>query len=123
MGRLYHCDGTSDCRLCDLDVCRVETKTKEPKHNSLYDSLSIVLMEAFNQAAYGKGKERHASGDPYEQQPCCSIARKVGVGFPLGQAMKKIEESLRLEGERGINELLGAINYIAAAIIVLREEK
>jgi hypothetical protein len=37
--------------------------------------------------------------------------------------MKKIEESIRLKTEHGIAELLGAINYIAAAIIVLKEKE
>lgn len=87
-----------------------------------YDSLQEVLKQAFLQAAEGKGKERHAVGDtPFEKQPCCTIAREVGLGFPLGQAMKKIIESNRLPKERGIAELLGSIVYIAAAIIVRRE--
>ena len=37
------------------------------------------------------------------------------------QAVKKIYESVRLPGEAGVRELLGAINYIAAEIIVRRE--
>ncbi|MFA5025097.1 MAG: hypothetical protein WC503_01120 [Candidatus Shapirobacteria bacterium] len=130
----FHCDEESDCRECELEFCTVSKSLyikpgdkiipmvylhEETKKN--YEVLLQTLIEAFNQAAYGKGKERHASNDSYDKQPCCSIARKVGIGFPLGQAMKKIEESIRLETEHGIAELLGAINYIAAAIIVLKE--
>ncbi len=87
-----------------------------------YEALGEVLQHAVNQAAGGKGKDRHASGEPFEQQKICRIARAVGLGFPLGQAEKKIEESLRL-GTRGPDELLGAINYLAAACIVMIENQ
>ena len=84
-----------------------------------YATLENVLTMALDQAANGKGKERHAEdGEPFEKQQICEITRRVGHGFPLGQAVKKIQESPRLDGEHRINELLGAINYIAAAIIV-----
>jgi len=132
----YHCDELSDCRECEQEFCVVSKSLFIKPGDKIvpmiylheetiknYDVLLKVLIEAFNQAAYGKGKERHASNDSYDKQPCCSIARKVGLGFPLGQAMKKIEESIRLETEHGIAELFGAINYIAAAIIVLREKE
>ena len=87
-----------------------------------YSSLAIILDEAFQQAKSGKGHERHASeGESFEAQPICEMARRLGHSGPLYQAVKKIYESQRLEGERGVRELLGAINYIAAAIIVRRE--
>lgn len=88
-----------------------------------YDSLQRVLKEAVIQAAEGKGKERHAEdGEPFHLQPICEMARRLGVAGPLYQAVKKIYESQRLPKERGIAELLGAVNYIAAAIIVRREQ-
>jgi hypothetical protein len=87
-----------------------------------YESLSDVLSLAIQQAATGKGKERHATGEPFDKQPICNISRQVGVGFALGQAMKKIQESTRMDKVAGTFELLGAINYIAAAIIVRGEE-
>jgi hypothetical protein len=88
-----------------------------------YVSLEKILSEALHQASSGKGAERHArDGEPFDQQPICEIGRRLGVGGPLFQAAKKIYESERLPGERGIAELLGAINYIAAAIIVWREK-
>ena len=91
--------------------------------NGSYDSLEKVLAEALHQASMGKGAARHAKeGEPFEKQPICEMARRLGVGGPLYQAVKKIYESERLQGERGIAELLGAINYIAAAIIVWREK-
>ena len=88
-----------------------------------YRSLASVLAAAIEQAASGKGKERHArAGEPFEQQKICEITRRVGFGFPLGQAIKKAEEAPRL-GDRASDELLGAINYLAAAVLVMREEE
>ena len=87
-----------------------------------YFSLRQVLKQALDQAEKGKGKERHAeAGEPFERQIICEVARRVGLGYPLGQAVKKIYESQRLGGVRGMDELLGAINYIAAAYIVMQE--
>ena len=41
---------------------------------------------------------------------------------PRYQAVKKIYESARMDPDRAIKELLGAINYTAAAIILLKEK-
>jgi hypothetical protein len=87
-----------------------------------YASLHRVLIAALNQAATGKGKERHAkAGEPFEQQKICEITRRVGLGYPLGQAIKKAEESLGLGIDAGIRENLGAINYLAAAVLIMEE--
>lgn len=93
-----------------------------------YKSLRSVLDEAFNHASAGKGLERHACGEPFEQQTICQTARAHGIGFCTGQAEKKGRESHRLlpmDGgvDRAVSELLGAINYLAAAVIVIREGK
>jgi DNA repair ATPase RecN len=86
-----------------------------------YESLREILAEALKQASEGKGKERHAmDGEPFEKQPICEIARRLGGG-DLFQAVKKIYESVRLPKEAAVRELLGAINYIAAEIILRRE--
>ena len=91
-------------------------------HDLEYLSLWSTLQDAWSQAAFGKGKDRHQKNDePFEDQPICMFARRVGIGFPLGQAMKKIDEAARMEPEAAVNELFGAINYLAAAVIVLRE--
>ena len=83
-----------------------------------------TLRDALEQAAFGKGKARHQKNDePFEEQPICMFARRVGIGFPLGQAMKKIDEAARMEPEAAVNELLGAINYLCSAVIIIRENK
>lgn len=88
-----------------------------PMNEPGYEKLADVLHRAFDQAARGKGKERHAQGEPFDRQVMQDGARRFGVGALLFQAFKKSEESQRLEDQRGINELLGAIVYLAGAVI------
>lgn len=84
-----------------------------------YESLGLALGEAVAQAARGKGADRHAEkGEPFSDQLIMSIPKRLGPGgecFCLGQAAKKIFESRRLAPAPARAELLGAINYIAAA--------
>lgn len=88
-----------------------------------YEKLHRVFQQAMEQAAFGKGCARHSSGEPFHQQPICIIAKWVGQGFQLGQAIKKCQEAARFEGYEATKaELLGAINYIAAAVISLELE-
>lgn len=84
-----------------------------------YDSLRDVLTRAYTQAASGKGHERHAVCKPFDQQPMQELISLYGVGFALGQAAKKAQESQRLPAGRDVAELLGAINYLAGAVIAL----
>lgn len=82
-----------------------------------YEELATVLQRAFEQASRGKGKERHAQGEPFVEQVMQDGARRFGVGALLFQAYKKSEESQRLPLDRAVNELLGAIVYLAGAVI------
>lgn len=87
-----------------------------------YQPLFRVLCDALNQSQAGKGKERHANGKPFLQQPIMEIGRMVGPGYNIGQAMKKSQEAMRLPTtERKVAELLGAINYLASAVLLLQE--
>lgn len=86
-----------------------------------YYELFSILREALDQAQSGKGRERHDNGEPFTEQPALTITRAVGLGFPLGQAMKKIQESQRMDTDAAKRELLGAINYLAAAILYLEK--
>lgn len=85
-----------------------------------YRLLALILAEALSQAQDGKGKDRHASGEPFEEQPIVAINESLGSNHgAIFQAIKKARESSRLPRDRARFELLGAINYLAAAIIVL----
>jgi len=89
-----------------------------------YEMLAWVLQEALDQAQHGKGKERHAEGGkPFHVQDICQEARDLGLAYPIGQARKKAKEALRLTAGKAIEDLLGAINYLAAAVIVVHERE
>lgn len=88
-----------------------------------YDSLRDVLTRAYTQAASGKGHERHAVAKPFDAQPMQELISLYGVGFALGQAAKKAQESMRLPAGRDVAELLGAINYLAGAVIALEARR
>lgn len=96
--------------------------------SNLYAGLHGVLSDAYHQAAGGKGKERHATNEPFEDQPIMVITRLL-ADHPVSalgyQAIKKTVEAGRLHRTKGpdaaIRELHGAINYIAAMVIRVRE--
>lgn len=89
-----------------------------------YESLVDVLDAALAQAAEGKGAERHGNGKPFDAQPMARITEMVGIGFVLGQCIKKCAEAKGMvdRGELAAaeRELLGAINYAAGAVLAIR---
>lgn len=87
-----------------------------------YEKLAGVLGRAFHQAAHGKGRERHANHQPFHEQVMQTGAQRFGHGALLFQAFKKSEESQRLPHDRAVAELLGAINYLAGAVIALERQ-
>ena len=59
--------------------CLLSDNANNTALNPKYDSLYKVLLAAYNQAANGKGKERHQLNDeePFEKQKICEIARRI----------------------------------------------
>lgn len=92
-----------------------------------YAGLLAVLVEALNQAQYGKGSERHnlTGKVPFERQRMQLISELIGsVDGMTYQACKKITEGVKLPTlERQVAELLGAIVYIAGMIVFLRKRE
>ena len=90
-----------------------------------YEKLRNVLGRAYDQAAITKGAERHANDKPFHEQPMQAIADRRGIGFILGQVDKKTEEAqgmiARCEKDKAVHELLGAIVYLAGAVIFLEK--
>lgn len=97
-----------------------------------YEELHKVLIDALEQSAKGKGRERHAKdGSPFRDQPIRRLQKKYGPGFVFGQASKKLEEAADLLGLGGVFtekasiedwpkarlDILGAIVYTAAGVI------
>lgn len=92
-----------------------------------YEDLAGVLQAALMQAATGKGVERHAQGQPFSDQPMAKITAMVGLGFPLGQCMKKCQEAAgmvaRGQMDAARRELLGVINYAAGAVLAINGQE
>jgi len=86
-----------------------------------YTTLIYELQLAADQATTGKGAKRHACGQDFKDQVLLETTRRVGLGFPLGQAVKKIYESQSLLPAAAIHELHGAIVYLTAAAVFIRE--
>lgn len=80
-----------------------------------YHELARVLVDAYEQAAIGKGKERHANDRAFRDQPIHRTSDLLqsddGLNF---QIIKKIEEAKRLSPQAAYNESLGAIVYTSA---------
>lgn len=88
-----------------------------------YEPLADVLQEALDQAQRGKGAKCHANGLPFLEQPIMVEGRSVGAGFLAGQVRKKVLEAKNCEDDdRAIEDLLGAINYVGALILLRREK-
>ena len=93
-----------------------------------YSPLERVLCAAYAQASGGKGKDRHAAGDDFLDQPIMTIGRLLkSADGEAYQAIKKLREGLMMH-QRGntdaaIRECLGAINYIAAVALLLAESE
>lgn len=88
-----------------------------------YFELARVLGLALQQASGGKGAQRHGQGKPFDRQPMLEISRMLN-GSPIGcmyQAIKKTQEASRMDVDAAQRELLGAINYLAGAYLLLEE--
>lgn len=94
-------------------ILEVQPVTDNPN----YDKLMSILMDAYEQAASGKGVERHGNGLNFEDQDMMQVMDRVGINFALGQAIKKITEGRRLKKGKATTEFLRAIVYLAGAII------
>ncbi len=92
-------------------------KDKAPVEDPNYDKLMDVMMEAFNQARHGKGNAVHGTGLHFEDQDMLAVMDRVGKDFALGQAIKKITEGRRKNMLDARKEFLGAMVYVAGAII------
>ena len=85
-----------------------------------YNPLADALVGAYKQAAFGKGKERHANDLPFGDQPMQTISELLNSGDGMAyQVIKKVQESTRMDTDAAIRELYGAIVYAAGMIVRL----
>ena len=105
-------------------IAGVSTRALEGQQDDYkgYHTLQSVLTNALDQAAKGKGKERHANNLPFHQQPIMWIEEHF-PDYQLGQAVKKVHESQNMQPDAAIREILGAINYLAAKIITIQKRQ
>lgn len=92
-------------------------------HAVVNHPLFNVLLEAIEQAMFGKGGRHGGNVTPFLEQPWTHYAKMHGRGFLTGQAAKKLEEAASTrEGDAFKTEVLGAIVYSGMAIIKERGE-
>jgi len=86
--------------------------------------LHEIYVDAVAQAETGKGFERHSKGKGFYDQRWKSITDEAGMGFLTGQAMKKLAEATGrmddISQQEWEKEMLGAMNYMAMAMLYRR---
>lgn len=122
----YVAQGTPVVRLLLGWKC-FSASSIEPVSNP-YDTLSSIFNEALHRASEGKGKDRHANGKPFDEQPIVALNLTLSSqDGPLFQIQKKCAEASRFyasgERERAENELLDCIVYAAGAVITGRRRE
>lgn len=92
---------------------------KNEKDRDDYLPLLRTFLGALEQAAYGKGRERHANDLPFVEQPILTMAHMLDSDAGLAQqVIKKTIEARSLPTKQArINELRGTLVYAAAMIL------
>lgn len=92
---------------------------KNEKDRDDYLPLLRTFLGALEQAAYGKGRERHANDLPFVEQPILTMAHMLDSDAGLAQqVIKKTVEARSLPTKQArINELRGTLVYAAAMIL------
>lgn len=105
--------------VVDAELARRGVRPERAMDAPGYEHLAAVLKDAYAQAAFGKGKERHANDLPFDHQPMQAISRLLGN--PTGmtyQVCKKVVEAMNMKDYAARRrELLGAIVYLAGVIV------
>lgn len=92
---------------------------RNKKDRDDYLPLLRTFLGALEQAAYGKGRERHANDLPFTEQPILTMARMLDSDAGLAQqVIKKTIEARSLPSKTArINELRGTLVYAAAMVL------
>lgn len=92
---------------------------RSKKDRDDYLPLLRTFLGALEQAAYGKGRERHANDLPFVEQPILTMAHMLDSDAGLAQqVIKKTIEARSLPSKTArINELRGTLVYAAAMIL------
>lgn len=92
---------------------------RSKKDRDDYLPLLRTFLGALEQAAYGKGRARHANDLPFTEQPILTMAHMLDSDAGLAQqVIKKTVEARSLPTKQArINELRGTLVYAAAMIL------
>lgn len=92
---------------------------RSKKDRDDYLPLLRTFLGALEQAAYGKGRERHANDLPFIEQPILTMAHMLDSDAGLAQkVIKKTVEARSLPTKQArINELRGTLVYAAAMVL------
>lgn len=92
---------------------------RSKKDRDDYLPLLRTFLGALEQAAYGKGRERHANDLPFIEQPILTMAHMLDSDAGLAQqVIKKTIEARSLPTKKArVNELRGTLVYAAAMIL------
>lgn len=92
---------------------------RSKKDRDDYLPLLRTFLGALEQAAYGKGRERHANDLPFVEQPILTMAHMLNSDAGLAQqVIKKTVEARTLPMKAArISELRGTLVYAAAMIL------
>jgi hypothetical protein len=91
-----------------------------------YAKLVQVFEMAYRRASEGKGHQHHSHGEAFEEQWILRGTKVFGIGGPLFQCGKKLEQVSKMERDNYpiqeiMNELLDVMNYSAAVVIYLKD--
>lgn len=92
---------------------------RSKKDRDDYLPLLRTFLGALEQAAYGKGRQRHANDLPFVEQPILTMAQMLNSDAGLAQQVikKTIEARGLLTKEARIKEMRGAMVYAAAMVL------
>lgn len=110
----------------DEAMTRAKVREALAQRHDPFAALRHTFNEALTRATVSKGIERHNRPNAdFEEQPIMEIPRMLGdagIGFLLGQIMKKCQEAARLEADAAIKELQDVMVYAATAILHIQEK-
>lgn len=112
-------EGVVEAAIQNLDLSEIPVVRLAVQHG--YEGLAAILDEALAQAQSGKGRERHASDEAFEDQPIFTINEMLGsLDGTAYQVIKKTREAVgqarRGDVQGARRNLLGTIVYAAATI-------
>lgn len=116
-----HCGATGNHAAVIAKAVRDKIIIPRAECDQAFTPLWSVFQQALAQTQSGKGKERHNQRDePFTDQQIVRFGDWLGSNHgQVFQAVKKAVESTKLPRERARAELLGAIVYLGAAVLVL----